>query len=60
MVTIPKKEEAKKKKDTVMTFYLVGDGGRINVFTTLDRPLTEDEFNEVEKNLAYYRSMSKS
>jgi len=59
MVTIPK-EEKKKKEERNMTFYLVGDGGRINVFTTLDRPLTEDEFNEVEKNLAYYRSMAKS
>jgi len=40
-----------------IVIYVVNSEGELTIFTTLERALTEEEFAEIEANLAAYRKM---
>lgn len=51
----PLESEPKIRKGSDLIFYLFDEHGNLKVLTTIERPLTEEEFELIEQNLAAYK-----
>jgi hypothetical protein len=47
--------ETKIRKGSDLIFYLFDENGNLKVLTTIERPLTKEEFELIEQNLAAYK-----